>query len=335
MKVYNLESLREKIKADIKSALTEKGMLDRHVLFIQPDDDPRAASYIKSKEKLLESIGLRSETLPISMTGATPDTINEVIVPYVQEAIIHNVPILVQLPMPGFSLDKFSQITAKLPSGEIRGVGSIDIDRLCNQALLEQAGGKAYDYMLPCTVQGIVHIINQYLFDSVNTKWNKRTLAGCTILVIGRGELVGRPLSRLLQDAGATVLTASSGTQPGQIRDMCAMSDIVISAAGCHGVIKSSYFDEMQNVLIIDAGVSFIDGKLHSDFEILACDQSLNSSHPFLKFTPRIGGVGPMTVLSVGENAAKILEANGGQSENLSIMEIYKNKGMLLNKEDK
>lgn len=306
MKKFDMERLRSTVKNVIATSVHKSGLQGLPVLFIQPPDDLRAISYIKSKRKILEEVGLKSLTIEIPK-DVSSDWIEKV----VKDADKLGVPTLVQLPVPDYVSE--SDI-CKIPS-------RIDVDRLGDEALLEQAGGKSFDYLSPCTVSGIMRIIGMYRYTDNITGCVRRSdpeynMSGITVTVIGRGSLVGRPLSRLLQDMGATVITCNSGTSKEDLAKYINMSDIVVSAAGKHGVISSDMINDDHKVLIIDAGISFIDGKLHGDFKY--DKETVNDILPEVTFTPHIGGVGPMTVLAVAENAMMLLSKMGSSNEQYS-----------------
>lgn len=305
---FDMKRVRETLTDRMKEIVEKYGMKGEVVLFVQPPEDPRAASYVASKKKILEDIGLIS--VVACKKGKLPDDAFDAqteITDILQLSLEQYIPTLIQLPygkinlgeLPYWMSNDDCDITAS----------DIDVDRLFPESLASLSHGDSYNYMLPCTVNGIKHIINDYLFDNPWKPWSRNLLYGQTVVVIGRGELVGRPLSRLLQDSGASVISLNAGSSKELIEKCCKMADIVISAVGVHGVIKTDYFDDNQRVLIVDAGVSFKDGKLYGDLEkpLFNDIESERMYKTRLTYTPHIGGVGPMTVLSVVENSLKLL----------------------------
>ena len=304
----DMKRLRETLTDRMKEMVEKDGMKGEVVLFVQPPEDPRAASYVASKKKILEDIGLISVVAcKKGKLSDDKDYTQRELMDILQVSLEEYIPTLIQLPygnvnlgeLPYWMSNEECDVTA----------GDIDVDRLFPESLASLSHGDSYNYMLPCTVNGIKHIINDYLFDDPWKPWSKNILYGQTVVVIGRGELVGRPLSRLLQDSGASVISLNAGSSKELIAKCCKMADIVISAVGVHGVIKSDYFNDDQRVLIVDAGVSFKDGKLYGDLEkpLFDDNESELMYKPRLTYTPHIGGVGPMTVLSVVENGLKLL----------------------------
>ena len=141
-----------------------------------------------------------------------------------------------------------------------------------------------------CTPAGIMGIIDNFY---------KEDLRGKTIVVVGRGELVGKPLIPMLVEVGATVISCNSKTQP--LKDYVQMGDIVISAAGVPNLITMDMLKD--GAFVIDAGIYVDDkGKLHGD-----CDSALYTDIANVKVTPVPGGVGLTTRLQLMEN---VLEAH-------------------------
>ena len=297
MRKLDLTELREQMKVSLIDYIRICDNEGLPVLFVQPKNDPRAASYVKSKQNILKEVGLTPLTIEIP-EDAELSWLQELIA----RVTMLEIPTLIQLPLP-----------KNMPDDEVATLPHIiDVDRLGFVALGNQNTGSAYNDLKPCTVNGIMTIIENIgykilpqLTAQLSSMRNpKYKLSGITVTVIGRGALVGRPLSRLLQDMGATVICCSSGTTEEELKTYINMSDIVVSAVGRYGVISANMITTTNPLLIIDAGVSFINGKLHGDF---AYDKdNYENILPNVSFTPHIGGVGPMTVLSVAENAARL-----------------------------
>lgn len=288
---YDMTRTKELYEQKIKSLVSRLTEVEKRipVVFLQPPEDPRSASYIKAKEKILNKVGLKSITVKPAV-GANQEDMYRLIL----SLGAFKIPTLVQLPMPEHL---FQHLNIKAAS---------DVDRIFPEAKTELSDVESYRYLQPCTVRGIIEIMNLY-FKDMNKELllSKYCYNGVVVTVIGRGELVGRPLVRLLQDLGATVIQCNRNTPRPVMKSAIEMSDIVISAVGKHGVIDSDMFEHAErNPLIIDAGVDFINGKLHGDLKLL---QDHEVKAPNVKYTPHIGGVGPMTVLSVAYNTAILL----------------------------
>ena len=138
------------------------------------------------------------------------------------------------------------------------------------------------DTILPCTVKGIIKLLEEY----------KIKISGENVVIVGRGNIVGHPLSLAMLNKDATVTIAHSKTK--NLKDITKKADILISATGIPHLIKEDMIKE--NATIIDVGVAKIDGKIVGDVDFL------NVSKKAKYITPNPGGVGPMTVAMIIDN---------------------------------
>lgn len=138
------------------------------------------------------------------------------------------------------------------------------------------------DTILPCTVKGIIKLLEEY----------KIKISGANVVIVGRGNIVGHPLSLAMLNKDATVTIAHSKTN--NLKDITKKADILISATGIPHLIKEDMIKE--NATIIDVGVAKIDGKIVGDVDFL------NVSKKAKYITPNPGGVGPMTVAMIIDN---------------------------------
>ena len=138
------------------------------------------------------------------------------------------------------------------------------------------------DTILPCTVKGIIRLLEDY----------KIKISGANVVIVGRGNIVGHPLSLAMLNKDATVTIAHSKTN--NLKDITKKADILISATGIPHLIKEDMVKE--NATIIDVGVAKIDGKIVGDVDFL------NVSKKAKYITPNPGGVGPMTVAMIIDN---------------------------------
>lgn len=148
------------------------------------------------------------------------------------------------------------------------------------------------DHCLPCTPWGIMNLI-----DSVFSDY----LKGSVVTIIGRSDLVAKPLQMMLMDRDATVLMAHTNTPTNLIQYYIGKSDIVITATGSTKLLTKDFFKliDVKNKLLIDVGMNRDEnGKLRGD-----CDPEI--AKDFKWYTPVPGGVGPMTVASLMVNVVK------------------------------
>lgn len=288
---YKTASLVESAVEGIKYGLESEHKTNGTVIFVQPANDKRSESYIKSKQKVLEKVGLNSITIKLP-ENVTDKYMND-LVKFLNRL---RVPSLIQLPIKGVD----EKVVRKLDP-------AIDIDRFSYGC--EEYNDTYYKKLYPCTPTGICTIIREHYRRTkpmLMSRDEKYMFDSLTITVIGRGELVGAPLSEMLRDYGATVLIANSRTDRRTLKKMIEMSDVVVSATGHHGTISQEMLTDFRhkNLLIVDAGVSFVNGKLKGDFKV---NEDYMWLYPNITYTPCIGGVGPMTVVSVAINSAKLI----------------------------
>ena len=139
--------------------------------------------------------------------------------------------------------------------------------------------------LLPCTPSGILSLLKEYQIP----------IAGKHVVIVGRSELVGKPLALLLLNENATVTICHSKTV--DLKKYTAMADILISAVGKKDLIRGEMVKDGS--VVIDVGITRVDGKLYGD---VAFDE-VSSRCSYI--TPVPGGVGPMTVSELGYNVYK------------------------------
>lgn len=271
------------------------------VLFIQPPNDPRSASYIKSKQNRLADFGIDSETilLPENITNdkmnQLVDTINK-----------YDIPTLIQLPLPDGVDDS---VVKKLKAG-------IDIDALGDEANAVLANDPEHA-ILPATVRAIMEYLKSFgCIDE--TKPFKHRLGGVTITVVGRGPLIGRPLVRILSDMGATVVCCNSNTNTDDLYYYINSSDVTVLATGKSELVKGHLIE--YDRIIIDAGVSVINCKISGDLLPF-----LDNTEDGITYTPCIGGVGPLTVCSVALNTIELISRLPQSTQQMICNKFYVN----------
>jgi methylenetetrahydrofolate dehydrogenase (NADP+)/methenyltetrahydrofolate cyclohydrolase len=248
-----------------------------HVVLV--GDDPASRVYVASKEKLATEIGMNSvaHRLPAETTEA-------VLLAKIAELNADDGVdgILVQLPLPKH-IDTGRIIDAIDPAKDVDGLHPI------NAGLL--AGGK--NGLVPCTPLGCMLLLRQAL----------PSLSGLEAVVVGRSELVGRPVAQLLLQADCTVTIAHSRT-----RDLPAVvrrADIVVAAVGRPRMIKGDWLQ--PGATVIDVGINRMpDGKLAGDVDYA---EALDVAGAI---TPVPGGVGPMTIACLLRNTLTAYRARRG-----------------------
>lgn len=237
---------------------------------VKVENDPASDSYVKGKIADCKEVGIDVKLVELGDSASTYSLQKVVIAEKSCPASV-----IVQLPLPGYiNLD--SVISVMSPLADVDGFRQ---DSYCN----------------PCTPQGIV----DYLVDACGYD-----LAGKNALVIGRSNLVGRPLAKMLLDRDASVAVAHSKTPAYDLRDMVAFADIVFTA-----IDKIQYFDWTRRMcsdglLAIDIGLGRgEDGKLHGNLSDYTIDNIASSGGEVIS---GVGGVGLLTRLALLENVVKL-----------------------------
>ena len=181
-----------------------------------------------------------------------------------------------QLPLPSH-LDEVSVIDAISPDKDVDGLHPVNAGKLLT----------GRDGFVPCTPLGVMEML---------TSIGYADLSGLNAVVIGRSNLVGKPLSLLLQKQNATVTMAHSRTA--HLKEICQQADILIAAIGKPKKITADYIKE--GAVVIDVGINRMeDGKLCGDVDFEAIKEKTKAITPVPK------GVGPMTVCMLLKNTLK------------------------------
>lgn len=253
-----LLELREKIEK-----LSKKPKLS--VILI--GENPASLSYIKQKERFALITGMDFELRQLSV-DTTEKELLDLISEINQNLTIHG--LIVQLPLPKH-IDTNKIIEAIDPRKDVDGFTSQNIGKL----FLGIAD------LISCTPKGIMRLLE---IENIQ-------IAGQNIVVIGKSNIVGKPLSLLLMNAGGTVTVCNKETR--NIEEFTKNADIIIVAAGSPGLLKQEMVH--PGATIIDVGFSVVDGKILGDTDFTHLE-------PTCLITPVPGGVGPMTVAMLMEN---------------------------------
>ena len=258
------KSIAAEIRSDLKvriDRLKEKGITPG-LTVVLVGDDPASQTYVRSKQRTSGEIGINSNVIELPEDTAQSELI-DLIEQLNQDDTVHG--ILVQLPLPRH-FDTDAVIQAVSPSKDVDGFHPINVGNLW--------AGLA-DSFAPCTPVGIMELLRRTGVDP----------AGMNAVVIGRSNIVGKPMAGLLLKANATVTICHSRTK--DLEAHVKNADILIVAIGQPRFVKDSWIK--PGAVIIDVGMNRVDGKLCGDV-----DESVKkvASH----ITPVPGGVGPMTI---------------------------------------
>jgi methylenetetrahydrofolate dehydrogenase (NADP+) / methenyltetrahydrofolate cyclohydrolase len=231
-------------------------------------DDPASRSYIKGKQRACARIGMDSveHMLPAS---TSQDELLELIAQLNADDAVDG--ILVQLPLPA-SISPAAVAEAVDPAKDADALHPTSSGRLL--------AGTAD--LISCTPLGIMAVLDHY----------EIPLEGANAVVIGRSNIVGKPVSLLLQQRNATVSMCHSRTR--DLADVCRQADILVAAAGQPRMVKGDWIK--PGAAVIDVGVSEVDGKLVGDVDFEAAQGRA------ALITPSRRGVGPMTITMLLRN---------------------------------
>ena len=232
-------------------------------------EDPASQVYVRNKIKGCEEAGIRSfaHYLPADATQAQTEAL---VTSLAQDENVHG--ILVQLPLPAH-LDA-ARVLACIPTEkDVDGFSAENVGRLA----LNEEGTVA------CTPLGVMELLKRYKIDP----------RGKRAVVVGRSNIVGKPMAMLLLNADATVTVCHSRTQ--DLKDECARADILVAAIGKPKFITADMVKE--GAVVIDVGINRADGKLVGDVDF----EEVSKKAAYI--TPVPGGVGPMTIAMLLKNA--------------------------------
>ncbi len=266
----------KKVAADVRAELKEEtaafeAEYGRKVglAVVLVGEDPASQVYVRNKIKGCEEAGIRSfaHYLP---ADATQEQVEELVSALAADENVHG--ILVQLPLPEH-LDA-ERVLARIPTAkDVDGFSAENVGKLA----LNEEGTVA------CTPFGVMELLRRYQIDP----------RGKRAVVVGRSNIVGRPMALLLLNADATVTVCHSRTA--DLKAECARADILVAAIGKPKFITADMVKE--GAVVIDVGINRVDGKLVGDVDF----EQVSKKASFI--TPVPGGVGPMTIAMLLKNA--------------------------------
>ena len=271
------KNVRKTLAKDV-AAFVSKYQIRPNLTVILVGEDPASQVYVRNKVKQTEEVGMISNEIKLPASTSQQDLLTQLTKLNADDAV-HG--ILVQLPLPKH-IDEQAVISAIDPKKDVDGFHAMNSGKLFNG---EQGA------LVPCTPQGCIILAKQYLGDD---------LAGKHAVVIGRSNIVGKPVAMLLLQENCTVTIAHSRTK--DLAKVCLQADIIIAAVGIANFVKASWVK--PSATIIDVGINRIvndDGKA-----ILVGDVDFSSvAEKCAAITPVPGGVGPMTIACLLVNTLK------------------------------
>ncbi|MCH9610265.1 MAG: Bifunctional protein FolD protein [Chlamydiales bacterium] len=267
------KTVSELILGEIKSNLKGRPILT----VVQVGQDPASTTYIRTKRKACERVGIESRLLSLPEEIGPETLLFEI--EKLNRGDTHG--ILLQLPLPAH-LDPHLMLEAIAPNKDVDGFHPINMGRLM----------KGLDCFIPCTPLGIQTVLQR----------SNIAVEGKRVVIVGRSQIVGMPLSTLLMQkqrgCNATVTVAHSCTP--NLEEVTQEADILVAAIGRPNFIQPNMVKE--GAVVIDVGINRVDKKLVGDVDFEKVKPKCSA------ITPVPGGVGPMTVAMLLKNTVKACE---------------------------
>lgn len=283
MKIFDGKKVSQAIAEDLKEKVSSFETRPKLVV-MSVGNDPASMSYIKSKTKMASFIGIELEHVQFP-EDVSEEVLVEAIDQFNDDERVNG--IILQLPLPKhLNASKLSSLVRS--DKDVDGFSSANMGELCLN----------HPHFIPCTPSGILDILDSYDYN----------VEGKNVVILGRSNIVGKPLTLELINRGATVTVCNSKTEKTQLRSLCLFADVVVVATGCPNTIN---FHDIKNVeIVIDVGINRLEsGELVGDVNF---ESLLN--HQFSGIvTPVPGGVGLMTVVNLMKNtilAYKLQQVN-------------------------
>ncbi|GEL77372.1 bifunctional methylenetetrahydrofolate dehydrogenase/methenyltetrahydrofolate cyclohydrolase FolD [Tenuibacillus multivorans] len=267
-------TLAKKMSAELKKEVEQLHDVDIYptltVLII--GDNPASKTYVRMKQKACEKIGIQSNVVELQDDISESELLGK-INQLNQDPTVHG--ILVQLPLPQHINEK-KVLEYIHPQKDVDGFHPINVGRLAI----------GHDALIPCTPIGIIKLLESYNVD----------IQGKHAVIIGRSNIVGKPIGQLLLNQNATVTYTHSKTN--NLSHMTRQADILIVAVGKAQFISED--DIKEGAVIVDVGNTFLEnGKVVGDVDFESVKEKAN------KITPVPKGVGPMTITMLLHNTIK------------------------------
>ena len=278
-KIIDGKAISAEIKEELKEKVAEykKQGVEITLAVVKVGNDPASAVYVRNKEKACEYVGITSRTLALP-EETTEEELLKVVNDLNEDKAVNG--ILVQLPLPKH-IDESKVLLAIDSNKDVDGFHPVNVGKMV-------IGEETF---LPCTPAGIIEML-------------KRTdveISGKECVVIGRSNIVGKPMSMLMLKENATVTIDHSRTK--DLKEVTKRADILIAAIGKAKFVTADYVKE--GAVIIDVGMDRDEnGKLCGDVDFDSVSQVASA------ITPVPGGVGPMTVTMLLVNCLRSVELN-------------------------
>ena len=265
------QTVLEKIREE-HSQLKEKYGKPAGLAVVIVGNNPASQVYVKNKIRACENVGFYSENIELDENISEKELLQEINKLNKNDRING---ILVQLPLP-VHINELKIIDSISPEKDVDGFHVSNIGKM---VIGDETG------FLSCTPYGIMQLLEEY----------KIEIAGKDAVIIGRSNIVGKPMALMLIQKGATVQVCNSNTK--DLRKKLNKADIIIVAVGVPKLLKKE--DVKEGAVVIDVGINRVDGKICGDVDYEEVAEKTSY------ITPVPGGVGPMTIASLIKNTFK------------------------------
>ncbi len=275
------KALAKKIRENLKIECEELKQKDikSKLAVIMVGDDSASKLYVKNKSKACEDVGIEYEEYLLGLETTQKELI-DLIEKLNKDKSVNA--ILLQSPIPS-NLDINEAFTTILSEKDVDGFNPVNVGKL----VLNQ------DTFVSCTPYGIMKIFEEYNID----------LSGKNVVILGRSNIVGKPLIHCCLNKNATVTTCHSKTQ--NIKEITLKADVLISAIGKANFVTTDMIKE--NTVVIDVGINRLEnGKITGDVDF----ENVKEKASYI--TPVPGGVGPMTIAMLINNVIKATKRQNG-----------------------
>lgn len=278
MKILDGKAVSLKVKESVKVRADElkKFGVEPTLAVVLVGEDKASQTYVRAKEKACNEYGIKSVAHRLSENTTQNELLALINVLNLDDSI-HG--ILVQLPLPKH-IDTNVVLAAIDPRKDVDGFHAVNVGKLVS----------GLDGFVPCTPLGVMEILKEYGID----------VAGLNAVVIGRSNIVGKPMANLLLNASATVTVTHSKTK--NLKEICKNADLIVAAIGKPFFLKADMVKD--DAIVVDVGINRLDdGRLVGDVDF-------DEVAPKCSYiTPVPGGVGPMTIAMLLNNTILAAQA--------------------------
>lgn len=278
MKILDGKAVSLKVKESVKVRADElkKFGVEPTLAVVLVGEDKASQTYVRAKEKACNEYGIKSVAHRLSENTTQNELLALINVLNLDDSI-HG--ILVQLPLPKH-IDTNVVLAAIDPRKDVDGFHAVNVGKLVS----------GLDGFVPCTPLGVMEILKEYGID----------VAGLNAVVIGRSNIVGKPMANLLLNASATVTVTHSKTK--NLKEICKNANLIVAAIGRPFFLKADMVKD--GAVVVDVGINRLDdGRLVGDVDF-------DEVAPKCSYiTPVPGGVGPMTIAMLLNNTILAAQA--------------------------